>query len=71
MRARLCLERRPALYRLITEPQPPLALQYKDKKLISAQDHAAQRAVYEKLKKQWQKEALDTDEKIGLTRTIL
>ncbi len=71
MRARLCLERRPDLYRLITEPQPPLALQYKDKKLISSQDYAAQRAVYEKLKKQWQKEALDTDEKIGLTRTIL
>ena len=71
MRARLCLERRPEMYKLLTDSQPPLAVHHQDKKLISGQDKADQRTVYEKLKKQWQKEAQDTEAKIGLTRTVL
>jgi hypothetical protein len=71
MRARLCLERRPEMYKLITNPINPLLQQHADKKLVSSQGKAAQRAVYDKMRKQWEKEALDTEEKIGLTRVVL
>jgi predicted amidohydrolase len=71
MRARLCLERRPEMYQLITNPTNPLAQQHADKKLISTQGKAAQRAVYDKVHKQWEKEALDMEEKIGLTKVVL
>ncbi len=71
MRARLCLERRPDLYKLITDPKPPLAAMHSDKKLIRGADKAAQRAVVEKMRKQLSREAQDTEPKIGLTRVVL
>lgn len=71
MRARLCLERRPEVYGIITAATNPLLQQHADKTLVSSQGQAAQRAVYDKVRKQWQKEAQDTEEKIGLTRVVL
>lgn len=71
MRARLCLERKPEMYKLITDPKPLLATMHDDKKLIRGADKAAQRAVIEKMRKQLVREAQDTEPKTGLTRVVL
>jgi predicted amidohydrolase len=71
MRARLNLERRPELYKTIVDKNPPILKRYPGVKLVSEKGKEAQKKIAARMVEQWKKEALDTDSKIGLNRTIL
>jgi predicted amidohydrolase len=71
MRSRFSLERRPEIYKMITNPHPPILDKYKGDKLISDRGKQAQKEVFERMKKQMEKDALNNDQRIGLTRGVL
>ncbi len=71
MRARLSLERRPEVYKILTDPNPQVLKKYPDAKLLQDQGKEALLKVVDRMKKQSARDAQDTEQRVGFRRDIL
>jgi len=71
MRARLSLERVPSAYKILTDPNPEILKNYPEAKLLHNQGKDALLKTIQRLKKQYAKEAQDTEQRVGFRRDIL
>lgn len=71
MRARLSIERRPDVYKLLTDPNPQVLKKYPEAKLLQNQGKDVLLKTLDRLKKQAAHDAQDTEKRIGFRRDIL